>query len=376
MANGQPPTTLACVGSVTRPNPYYQGHNGRGLSMLRFDEATGASDLLSETGGIDNPTFLTIDRTGQFLYATSEVFGWHEGRVTAYRIDPVRGTLTYINAQSTHGSIAAYAGIDRTGRWLLVANYRLGPDGARRPQSLVVFPIEPDGGIGNATAAVSHAGTGPNPERQEGPHPHCAVASPDNRHVLVADLGIDRIMVYAFNAANGGLAPATRPFVRLAPGSGPRHLAFHPSGRFLFVINEMASSVTSLAWDPATGALEPLDTQSTLPADFAGVSTCSDLNVTSDGLFLYGANRGHDSIAIFGIDLLTGKLVPHGQHTCGGKTPRQFALDPGQNFLLVANQDSDAVAVLARDRTTGALSDTGHRAALGTPMCVKLIRYT
>jgi len=375
MSNGTPARTLAFVGSVTRPAPYFQSHGGCGISVLRFDEATGTLTPLSETAGIDNPSYLTVDAAGRYLYATSEVFGWHEGVVTAYRIDPATGALAYLNKQPTRGSIAAHASFDRTGRWLLVANYRIGEDGARPPQALVVYPIEADGGLGAPAASVGHTGQGPNPTRQEGPHPHCALASPDNRHILVADLGIDRIMVYTFDAGTGALAPAAHPFVALAPGSGPRHLAFHPSGRFVYAINELESSVTALAWDAATGALQPLQTVPTLPTAWTGESHCSDVQVSADGRFLYGANRGHDSIFFAAIDAASGRLDPVGHYPTQGATPRQFSLDPSGHFLLVANQDADAVAVLARDATTGALANTGHHAALGTPMCVKLFRY-
>jgi 6-phosphogluconolactonase len=367
--------TLAFIGSLTRPVAYFPAAHGHGISVMRFDEATGALTPISETSGIDNPAFLTVDATGQYLYAVSEVSGWHEGTVTAYRIEAETGALTYINKQPTQGSIAAHVSFDRTGRWLLVVNYRVGPDGARPPQALVVYPIEPDGGIGAAVASVAHVGNGPNPARQEGPHPHCALASPDNRHILVADLGIDRIMVYAFNAATGKLAPAARPFVRLAPGSGPRHLAFHPSGRFVYVINELASSVTALAWDASTGALEPLQTTPTLPTGIVGESHCSDVRVSADGRFLYGANRGHDSIFSARIDAGTGRLAPLGHHPTYGATPRQFSLDPSERFLVVANQNGDVMSVLARDSETGALSDSGQQAVLGTPMCVAFARY-
>jgi 6-phosphogluconolactonase len=365
--------TLAFVGSLNRAAPYFQSANGAGLSVLRFDEATGALTHLSDTAGIDNPSYLTVDAAGAYLYATSEVFGWHEGVVTAYRIDAAAGTLTYINKQPTRGSISAHASFDRTGKWLLVANYRIGEDGARPPQALVVYPIEADGGLGAPVSSVGHVGSGPNAERQEGPHPHCALASPDNRHILVADLGIDRIAVYAFDATTGALAP--RPAVQLAPGSGPRHLAFHPSGRFVYVINELESSVTALAWDAADGRLAPLQTVPTLPADFAGESHCSDVQVSPDGKFLYGANRGHDSIFVAAIDADSGRLTSLGTHPTLGATPRQFALDPGAKFLVVANQNADLLAVLSRDDTTGALSDSGQSLTIGTPMCVKFGCY-
>jgi 6-phosphogluconolactonase len=363
---------LAFVGTLTRPAPYFAAARGPGIAVFAFDETTGAMRRLHEVGGIDNPSYLTLDAAGRTLYAVSEVFGWHEGVATAYRIDATDGTLRYINKQPTRGSITAYAGFDRTGRWLLVANYRMGEDGLRPSQAAVVFPIEADGGLGPPAASVGHSGSGPNAARQEGPHPHCVLASPDNRHVVVADLGIDRIMVYRFDAATGTLTPAASASVALEPGSGPRHLVFSPDGRFLYVINELANTVTALEWDAARGGLAPLQTISTLPAGWQGESHCSDVQLSPDGRFLYGANRGHDSIAIFAVDGTSGRLALAGHHPTMGRTPRQFTLDPAGRFLLVANQDGDAVVVLARDAASGMLSDTGHRGAIGTPMCVKL----
>lgn len=376
MPNSPKTRTLAFVGSVNRPVSYFRTANGRGISVLEFDEASGALTPISETGGVDNPNYLAIDAAGRTLYAVSEVGGWHEGVVTAYRIDAAKGSLTYINKQPTRGSITAHASFDRAGRWLLVANYRMGEDGVRPAQALVVYPIEADGGLGAPAASVGHTGHGPNAARQEGPHPHSALASPDNRHIVVADLGIDRVVVYAFDAATGALKPAARPFVRLTPGSGPRHLAFHPTMPVLYVINELESSVTVLSWDAATGALEPLQTASTLPTAWDGESHCSDVQVSSDGRFLYGANRGHDSIFFAAIDAATGELDPIGHQPTLGATPRQFSIDPSGKFLVVANQDGDCVVALGRDATTGRLADTGHRAATGTPMCVKFMRYS
>lgn len=363
---------FAFVGTLNRPAPYFSTCDGKGLGVFAYDEATGGVDLLHEVEGIDNPSFLTLHPAGHTLYATSEVFGWHEGVVTAYRIDHATGALSYINKQPTRGSITAHASFDRTGRWLLVTNYLIGTPGLRAPQAVVVYPVEQDGGVGAPVCSVGHVGHGPDPQRQEGPHPHCAVASPDNRHVLVCDLGIDRVMVYAFNAETGQLTPGPTP-AALVAGSGPRHLAFHPDGRFAYITNELASSVTALAWDAAAGALTPMQTIGTVPDDFSGHSHCSDIAVSADGRHLYAANRGHDSIACFAI-AEDGRLTALGQPDCGGPTPRQFTLDLAAQFVLVANQNAGAVAVLARDGATGLLHDTGRRGAIGTPMCVRLLR--
>ncbi len=364
--------TRAFVGTLNRRVPYGPTAAGPGLAVFAFDAASGALGARREVGGIDNPSYLAIDAAGCTLYAASEVYGWHEGVVTAWRIDAATGALAYINQQPTRGSITAHVGFDRSGRWLLAANYRMGEDGVRPAQALVVFPIEADGGLGPPTASVAHAGHGPNAARQEGPHPHCALASPDNRHILVADLGIDRIMVWCFDGATGALAPAAHPGVALAPGSGPRHMVFDAAGRFLHVINELASTVTTLAWDGAHGTLTPIATVATLPPDWHGENHCSDVQLSPDGRFLYGANRGHDSIAIFAVDQASGRLAPAGHHPTQGRTPRQFTLTPDGRFLLIANQNADALVVLARDPASGALSDSGHRGAIGTPMCVKL----
>lgn len=366
--------TLAFVGSITRPAPYFLECKGIGITVLEFNEQTGELTKLSETDGIDNPSYLTIDAAGRTLYAISEVYGWHEGDVTAYRIDRDTGALTYIDKQATGGSIAAMASADHTGRWLLVANYRIGPDGLRPPAAAVSLPIDHDGGLGPVASRVVHTGSGPNPDRQEGTHPHCAVPSPDNRFVLVADLGIDRIMVYAFDAATGALTPAPVPFVQSAPGNGPRHLVFDPTGRFVYVTNELASSVSAYGWNAATGELTPLQTISSLPPEGHPDNTCSDIGISADGRFVYAANRGHHSIACFAADTATGHLAAIGHASIQGQTPRQFTIDLTGRFLLIANQATDEVVVLARDPATGLLSDSGQRAAIGTPMCVKLLR--
>lgn len=364
--------TLAFIGSITRPAPYFPTCDGEGISVLEFDETTGALSPLHITGGIDNPSYLTLDAPGRTLYAVSEVFGWHEGDVTAYRIDPATGALAYLNKQPTRGSIAAHASVDATGKWLLVANYRIGEDGARAPQAAVVYPIEADGGIGPAVCSVAHNGSGPNAARQECSHPHCAVPSPDNRFVLVADLGIDEIVVYAFDAATGQLSRASS--VTSQPGAGPRHLVFSPSGSHVYVTNELNSTVSAYAWNAAEGRLTHLHTASSLPEGGHPDNTCSDIGISADGRFLYAANRGHDSIAAFAISADGGILTRIGDCPTGAPTPRQFTLDFTGRFILVANQNSNQVVVMARDPATGLLTDTGHRGKVGTPMCVKLLR--
>ena len=368
--------TLMVVGSLTRDAPYFQGAHGQGIAVLSFDEDTGRMTPLSEKAGIDNPTYLTAHEGNHCLYASSEVFGWNEGTVSAYRIDPRRHTLSYINKQPALGSITAHHSLDRTGRFLFVANYSVNadPEDQLPDQAVVVMPIRADGGLGAPVCSRAHSGSGPNAARQERSHAHCVLASPDNRHVLVADLGADELVVYRFNASNGALTPAEAPPFKMWPGAGPRHFVFGSSGRHVFVINELDSTIASLAFDAATGGLALLQTVPALPTDFAGESHCAGLQVSSDGRHLYGSNRGHDSLVIYAVDPSTGGLSLVGHQPVSGKTPRDFAIDPSGRFLIVANQNSDVLVAFRIDHETGKLADTGQHAEIGTPMCVKFVR--
>jgi 6-phosphogluconolactonase len=364
--------TFVVVGSVTRDTPYFQGARGKGLTVFAFDEKSGELTRLSEKGGVDNPTYLTVHEGNRCVYANSEVFGWNEGTVSAYRLDPRSGSLSYINKQPALGSILAHNSLDRTGRFVFVANYSVyaEPDDGLPDQSVVVMPVRSDGGLGPAVSSRSHPGSGPNAARQERSHAHCVLASPDNRHVLVADLGIDQLVVYDFDAASGALSAAPAPFTMKA-GSGPRHFAFHPSGSYVYAISELDSTITALAFDAALGALTHLQTVSALPSGYVEESHCAGLQLTPDGRHLYGSNRGHDSLVVYAVDESTGRLSLVEHHSCLGKTPRDFAIDPSGHFLLVANQNSDAVIVFRIDPQSGKLTDSGQHAEIATPMCVK-----
>ena len=368
MASGR---ALAFVGTLNRKLVYFPAANGPGIAVFAYDEATGAFTMLHEVGGIDNPGYLILNAAGDRLYAVSEVFGWHEGVVTAYRIDRATGTLTYINKQATRGNITVHVSLDATGRWLFVANYLLGPDGARPPQAVAVFPVEQDGGIGAPVATVAHQGSGPDAARQEMPHPHCAVPSPDNRYVLVPDLGIDQVLTYRFDVRDGTLNLAQK--LSLPPGAGPRSLAFHPNGHFAYVTLELGNAVAVLGWD-AAGAMTLGQVAETLPDGWEGESTCSDLVITPDGRFLYVANRGHDSIAVFTIEPASGRLSPVEHAKTHGATTRHITLDLTGRFLLAANQNGDAVVALARDAATGRLAESPRVTPIGSPMCVRLLR--
>ena len=366
---------LLVVGSLTREAPYFQGARGKGIAVLSFDDDSGRMRPLSEKAGIDNPTYVTVHPANGCVYASSEVFGWNEGTVSAYRLDRETGRLSYINKQAALGSIIAHNSLDRTGRFLLVANYSVyaEPEDRLPDQAVVVMPIRVDGGLSPPVCARAHSGSGPNAARQERSHAHCILASPDNRYVLVADLGIDEIVVYRFDAAGGALSPLAWRSFKMSPGSGPRHLVFHPSARYVYVINELDSTVAALAFDPASGDLALVQTLSALPTGFTDESHCSGVQITPDGRFLYGANRGHDSLAMYAVDQSTGKLSLLGHQSTGGETPRDFAIDPSGRFLAIANQNSDELVVLGIDAGSGKLTDTGQRAEIGTPMCVKFV---
>jgi 6-phosphogluconolactonase len=350
---------------------------GKGITVFGFDQNSGELTRLSEKGGVDNPTYLTVHQGNRCIYVNSEVFGWNEGAVSAYRLDPRNGRLSYINKQPTLGSILAHNSLDRAGRFVFLANYSVysEPDDSLPGQSVVVMPIRADGGLGPALSSCSHSGSGPNAARQERSHAHCVLASPDNRHVLVADLGIDQLVVYRFDAGSGALSAAPASFTMKA-GAGPRHFAFHPSGRYVYAINELDSTIVALAFDVESGRLTLLQTVSTLPSGYVDESHCAGLQLTPDGRYLYGSNRGHDSLVIYAVDESTGRLSFVDHHSCLGKTPRDFAIDPSGRFLLVANQNSDAVIICRIDPQTGELTDAGQHAEIGTPMCVKFAHFS
>lgn len=352
------------TGSLNRTAPYFASANGVGLAVHAFDEDTLGFQKKAETGDIDNPTFLTVDPATGTIYAVSEVFGWKEGTVSAYRFDAAAGALTYLNKQPTLGSISAHTNLTRDGRFLMVANYGMGEGGPNL--SVAVFGREEDGSLTPPLSGVAHSGTGPNKERQERPHAHCVMQLAGDGTVLVTDLGLDRVYGYRIDE-DGTLTKAGEAIAR--PGAGPRHITLHPDGQTFFAFNELDSTVAAIRRQ-ADGSFVTLDVVPALPEGVTG-SHAADIHLSSDGRFLYGSNRGHDSIAVFAVDPETGKLTPNGYTPCGGKTPRNFAITPSGRHLLIANQDSDTITILARDAESGELADTGRRLEIGTPMCVR-----
>ena len=359
---------LVFVGSLNREAPYFQGARGVGLSVYNFDEATLETQKLAETGDIDNPTFLSVTHDGSRVYANSEVFTWREGTVSAYRFDRHAAALTYLNKQPTLGSITAHNTITRDGTKLLVANYGMGEGGP--DQSVAVYGFSDSGALTPPLASVVHSGTGPDAGRQERAHAHSVTETMAGGMAIVADLGIDRLVSYRIGA-DGSLTRLAES--ALAPGAGPRHVALHPNGRFVFVMNELDSTVVSLSLDPVSGKLTIIDTKPAVPVEAREANHCADIQVSPDGRFLYGSNRGHDSIAVFSVDQQTGALTALGHTPCGGATPRNLALTPSGNHLFSANQNGDRIAIFARDAETGLLTDTGRAIEIGTPMCVKIV---
>jgi 6-phosphogluconolactonase len=346
----------------------YTENKSKGIYAYRFDAATGQMSSLGLAAESVNPSFLAGDPSRRFLFAVNEISkyeGRSSGGVSAFVIDPGTGKLTFLNEVASRGAGPCHITVDKTGKYVLVANYEGG--------SLAVFPILKDGRLGESSALVQHHGASIDPQRQEGPHAHSVYLSPDNRFALCADLGLDEVLVYRFDAEKGTLAPNNPPFAKVNPGAGPRHFAFHPSGKFGYAIDEMQSTVTAFSYEPSSGALQVLQTVSTLPKDFQGESTAAEVFVHPSGKFLYGSNRGHDSIAIFTINSRKGTLTPNGYALTLGKTPRNFALDPTGSYVLAANQDSDNVVQLRIDPNTGRLTPTGQVLEVPSPVCVTFV---
>jgi len=343
----------------------YTEKESKGIYAYRLDPGTGQLSSLGLAAESVNPSFLAVDPSRRFLYAVNEISkyeGRSSGGVSAFAIDLGTGKLTFLNEVSSRGAGPCHIAVDKTGKYVLVANYEGG--------SLAVFPILKGGRLGEASAFVQHKGASFNPQRQEGPHAHSVCLSPDNRFLLSADLGLDEVLVYRFDAVNGTLAPNSPPFARVNPGAGPRHFAFHTSGRFGYVIDELQSTVTVFSYEPTSGALHMLQTVSTLPKEFEGENTAAEVQVHPSGKFLYGSNRGHDSIAMFTINNRIGTLTPNGHILTLGKTPRNFALDPTGAYLFAANQDSDSIVQFRIDPNTGRLTPSGQVLQVPAPVCV------
>src|SRR5215204_4873091 len=349
------------VGTYTSPG------GSEGIYLYRLDLADGSLKHAGTTAGVVNPSYLTLERGRRFLYAVNEVEefgGAPSGAVSAFAVDQRTGALRLLNQRASKGGAPCYVTVADSGRFVLVANYLGG--------NVAVLPVLKDGSLGEAVDVEQDEGSGPKRDRQEAAHAHFVMLDRANRFAYSCDLGTDKVMVYRFNRRTGALSPNAPPSFSSKPGAGPRHMAFHPRGRFVYVLNELDSTVTALAHDPARGTLRELQTLSALPADFSEANTGADIHVTPDGKFLYSSNRGHDSLARFAVNARTGALRPVGHTPTEGKTPRNFVIDPTGRFLLVANQKSDTIVTFRLDPRTGALRPTGQNAQVPSPVCLKL----
>ncbi len=336
-----------------------------GIHAFHFDTKSGALKPLHRTAEIQNPFFLAVSRDSRFLYAIdAKKFGGKEDEaVAAFAIEGRTGALRRLNQQSSRGTASCYLDVDATGKTVLVANYSTG--------SIATLPVQKDGSLGEAVSFVQHTGAGSDPKRQKGPNAHSIVVSPDNRFVLSADLGIDQILISKLDATAAKLTPnEAQPFVKMTPASGPRHLTFHPNGKRVYVINELSNTVTFFDYAADAGTLTERQTIPTLPADFTGKSYCADLKITPDGNFLYGTNRGHDSIAAYRI-ADDGKLTLLAIHPSLGKGPQNLLITPDGQWLLCANMPGNSVIVFRIDPKTGGLTATGDPVAMPMPSCIR-----
>jgi len=345
---------------------YTEKTKSKGIYAFRFDDTSGKLSTLGAVAETSNPSFLALHPSGKYLYAvneTSEFGSEKSGAVSAFSIDRKTGKLTLLNQVASRGAGPCHISLDKTGHYVLVANYDSG--------TVAVFPVQDNGQLGKYTGFAKHAGQSVNKERQEGPHAHWIATSPDNQFLLTADLGIDRVLVSKFHLPDGAFtANKSNSGAKLKAGAGPRHAAFSPSGKFFYVASELNSTVTAYSYNAKEGTLHELQAVSTLPKDFSGSNDVAEIAVHPSGKFLYVSNRGRDSLAVFSIDPRKGTLKPVADIATQGKTPRNFALDPTGKFLLAANEESNTIVVFNIDPSTGSLTLTGQVAEVPSPVCI------
>jgi len=358
---------LVYVGTYTNKSA------SKGIYVYNFDPGTGKLTSLGVAAESEDPSFLALHPSGKYLYAVNEIdhFGAQKsGAASAFSIDQKTGKLTLLNQAATRGAGPCHISLDKSGKFALVANY----DGG----SVTSFPVHDDGTLGAAADFVQHHGSSVNKERQEGPHAHWIGTSPDNHFALAADLGLDEVLIYHFNSAKGTLTPNNPAYVKVNPGAGPRHVAFHPNGKFAYVLAELEDSVTAFAYKASNGSPSPLQTVSalsTLRKDYKGPKEAAEIAVHPNGKFLYASNRGGmDTISVFSINPAKGTLNLKNEYPTMGKTPRNFAIDPTGKFLLAANQESSNIVVFRIDSTTGALAPTGEIVEAPAPVCITFLQ--
>lgn len=360
------------VGTYTHPIKFGTGQildsKGQGIYLLELDLQTGNLELKQILKNIVNPSYLAVNQDNTYLYAVNELKefrGMASGAVSAFRISEHTGDLEFLNQQPTNGTDPCHVEIDPQGEHLYVCNFMSG--------SVSVFPIRPDGSIGKLCQFIQHEGSSVNPTRQSGPHAHSLIFSPDGRFAFVPDLGLDKLMAYQVMSGENPLAASSVPWFQTKPGAGPRHCVFSPDGNFCYLINELDSTILALAFDKENGSFKELQCVSSLPQDVSiPGNTCADIHLTPDGAFMYGSNRGHNSLIIYKINKKTGLLDFVDCQPCGGEIPRNFAIDPTGEYLLCANQDSDNIVIFRIDAETGQLSKMS-KIRVHTPVCVKLV---
>jgi 6-phosphogluconolactonase len=349
-------TTLVLVGTYTNTG-------SEGIYLYHLDEATGALTPAGVCGGISNPSYLAVHPSGRFVYAVSE--GGADSKIVAFRLDADAPALERLNDQPAHGSSPCHVTIDATGRCVMSANYGDG--------TAVAFPVKEDGSLGEAGTILRHEGSSAHPTRQKGPHAHSVTLDPGNRHAYIADLGIDRVMIYDLNPETAALTAATPAWAQVPPAEGPRHFAFHPGGRYAYLLTELGNTVIAFTHDPVTGALETLQLLPSLPGDFDGKSAGADIQVDPRGEFVYASNRGHDSLAVYAVDAATGRLTLRSFAPTQGLNPRGFGIAAGGELILVANQDSDNIVAFRLNRAAGTLEPTGAVTSVPRPVCIKFV---
>ncbi|MBC8291300.1 MAG: lactonase family protein [Planctomycetes bacterium] len=358
------PTPTSADDPVVFISAFASGEKGA-IHAFSFDRDAGRLNLLNRTTDVESPFFLALSPTGKHLYSIdAEKFGGDDNEfVAAYSIEGRGGKLQRLNRQDAKGTASCYLDVDSTGKTVVVANYSTG--------DIAAFPIRNNGSLGEAASYIKHKGSSIDPARQKSAYAHSIEISPDNRFALAADLGADRVFIYRLNAKKSGLTPGkAQASAVVAPGSGPRHLTFHPNGKRVYVINELKNTVTFFNYDPQAGKLDARQTISTLPADFTGTSHTADVKITPDGNFLYGTNRGHDSVAIFRIEqdgvLSLVKIEPS-----LGKGPQNLLITPDGHWLICANMAGHNLAVFGIDGKTGQLKASGDPIEMPSPSCIR-----
>ncbi len=344
------------------------GKDSKGIYAYRYDANSGELASIGLAAETANPSFLAVDPSDRYVFAVNEVSkfkGESSGGVSAFSVDHHSGNLTLINEVPSGAPGPCFLSFDRSGKHVLVANYS---------GSVAFFPALDGGRIGESSTLLKHTGTGPNTDRQESAHPHWIGTTPDDRFALAADLGNDKLFVYQFDSKKGSLTPNDPPFAKLPPGSGPRHVAFHPNGKFVYVVNELLSTVSGFSLDSQLGVLTPLQTSSTLPAGFSGENDTAEIAVHPSGKFLLASNRGHDSIAVFSVNPNTGSLTAMADVPTQGKVPRSFEIDPTGSRLFVANQKSNNIVVFRIDTGTGSLTPTGQVLEAPSPVSLRFVK--